>query len=139
MKKFWVPLWVPFGTQNMTKISKFEEILIFTTPKNANMVPKMVPQWYPNGTQVVPKLPDTFYCMINFHQFQGPKNGSEATLAIILGTIASSWVPSMIFSENISSQLFKKKLSSLSRIIYLPSLKLLFFCQIPNFHLWANL
>ena len=64
---------------------------------------------YPDGTQVVPKLPDTFYCMINFHHFEGPKNGAEATLTIILGTIANSWVPSMIFSENISCQLLEKK------------------------------
>ena len=102
------------------------------------MVPRMS-NGTQNGTQVVPKLPDAFYCTINFHQFKGPKNGPEATLAIILGTIASSWVPSMIFSENISCQLLEKKTYTLSRIIYLPNLKLLGFCQIPNLHLWANL
>ena len=93
-----------------------------------------------DGTQVVPKLPDTFYCMINFHHFEGPKNGSEATLTIILGTIGNSWVPLMIFSENISCQLLEKKYITVTVtcIIYLPSLKLLFFCQILNFHLWAN-
>ena len=54
MRKFWVPLWVPFGTQNKTKISKFEEISIFIAHKNATMVPKMVPQWYPE-CRMVPK------------------------------------------------------------------------------------
>ena len=79
----WYPRWYPNGTHNV--------------------------EWYPNGTQVVSKLPGTFYCMINFHHFEGPKNGSEATLTIILGTIGNSWVPSMIFSENISCQLLQKK------------------------------
>ena len=74
------------------------------------MVPKMVPQWYPEYRMVVPKLPDTFYCMINFHHFEGPKNGSEATLTITLGTIGNSWVPLMIFSGNISCQLLEKKM-----------------------------
>ena len=83
----WYPKWYPNGTQNV--------------------------EWYPNGTQdgtqVVPKLPDTFYCMINFHHFEGPKNGPEASLTIILGTIVNSWVPLMIFSENISYQLLRNK------------------------------
>ena len=61
-----------------------------------------------DGTEVVPKLPDIFYFMINFHHFEGPKNGPEATLTIIL-TIVNFHLPIM------------SNPSDLSRNIHLPT------------------
>ena len=58
---------------------------------------------------MVPKLSDAFYRMINFHHFWSPKNGSKATLTMILGTIPNFWVPLIIFLEHILCKLFKKK------------------------------
>ena len=58
------------------------------------MVPKMVPKvsnGTQNGTQVVPKLPDTFFQMMIFHHFSSQKNGHMTTLATILGTIDIFW------------------------------------------------
>ena len=120
MRKFWVPL----GYHSVPKTRQKSQNLRKSRFLQHTKMPPWYPRWYPNGTQnvewypngtqdgtqVVPKLPDTFYCMINFHHFEGPKNGSEATLTIILGTIGNSWVPSMIFSENISCQLLEKKM-----------------------------
>ena len=108
------------------------------TQNGTPMVPKML-NGTQNSTQVVPKLSDAFYRMINFHHFWSPKNGSKATLTMILGTILNFWVPLIIFLEHILCKLFKKKTYPITRIIYLPSLELLIFCQIHHFHLWDSL
>ena len=60
-------------------------------------------------------------------------------MIIILGTIPDFWVPLIIFLEHIPSQLPQKKTGSLTRIIYLPNLKILIFGQIHDFHLWDTL
>ena len=92
-----------------------------------------------NGTPMVPKLPDAFYRMINFHHFWSPKNGPKATLTMILGTIANFWVPLIIFWNTYYVSYLRKKMYQITRIIYLPSLELLIFCQIDDFHLWDTL
>ena len=107
-----VPLWVPFGTQstlvNVENLKKsifwFSKIHYNGTQNGTPMVPKVS-----NGTQVVPKLPDTFFQMMIFHHFSSQKNGHMTTLATILGTIAKFWVPSIFFSEHIPCQLSEKK------------------------------
>ena len=72
-------------------------------------VPKIRHNGTQNSTKVVLKLSDAFYRMINFHHFWSPKNGSKATLTMILGTILNFWVPLIIFLEHILCKLFKKK------------------------------
>ena len=91
---------------------------------------------------MLPKVSDAFCRMINFHYFWNPKNGFKATLAMILGTIPNFWVPLIIFFffEHILCKLFKKKKTyPITLIIYLPSLELLIFCQIHDFHLYDTL
>ena len=92
------------------------------------MVPKWYPKWYPSGTQTL------LHILSNgqFLSFLKSKNGLKATLIIILGTIPDFWVPLIIFLEHIPSQLPQKKTGSLTRIIYLPSLKLLIFGQMTQ-------
>ena len=127
-----VPLWVPFGTQStLVNVENLKKSIFWFSKIHYNGTQ--------NGTQVVPKLPDTFFQMMIFHHFSSQKNGHMTTLATILGTIAKFWVPSIFFSEHIPCQLSEKKRRPLSRDIYLPSLIFLIFHQIYNFHLWDKL
>ena len=75
-----VPIWIPFGTQsmpmNVENVKKIDFCFL-----------KIRYNGTQNGTQVVPKLPDTFFQMKIFHHFSSPKNGYMTTLARILGTI----------------------------------------------------
>ena len=91
---------VPFGTQSTPINVEILKKVDFYDIKNRHNGTQNV-EWYPNGTQnstqVVPKLSDAFYRMINFHHFWSPKNGSKATLTMILGTIPNFWVPLIIF------------------------------------------
>ena len=135
----WVPVWVPFGTQNKTKISRFEQILIFTTQNIATMVHKMVPQWYPECRMVpkwypgwYPKSLTLFIVWSIFIILRESKNGPEAILTLNLGTMDD------IFRKGVMPASWEKKRYEITRLIYLPSLKLLYFCQILSFHLWAN-
>ena len=102
------------------------------------MVPK-VSDCTQNTTQVVPKIPDTFFQMMIFHHFSSSKNGHMTTLATILGTIANFWVPSIFFWKAYHVSYLREKRRPLSRDIYLPSLIFLIFYQIHDFHLWDTL
>ena len=85
------------------------------------MVPK-VSNGAQNGTQVVRKLPDTFFQMMIFHHFSSSKNGHMTTLATILGTIANFGVPSIFFWKTYHvSYLRKKGGSYLAIFTYLAS------------------
>ena len=127
-----VPLWVPFGTQSVSiNVENFKKSIFYNTKIRHNGTQ--------NGTQVVPQLLDTLYKRINFHDFSSSKNGHITTLGTILGTIPNFWVPSIIFLENIPCQLSEKKMSSISRDIYLSSFIFMIFYQIQDFHLWDKL
>ena len=126
-----VPLWVPFGTQSVPiDVENFKNWFFYNTKLRHNSTQ--------NGTQVVPQLLDTLYKKINFHDFSSSKNGHITTLGTIWGTIPNFWVPSIIFLENIP-WLSEKKMSSISRDIYLPSFIFMIFYQIQDFHLWDKL
>ena len=121
MKKFWVPFWVPFGTQSVPiNVENSKKSIFYIAKKSCNgtqngtpVVPKMS-----NGTQMVAQLLDTLYKKINFHDFSSSKNGHIATLGTILGTIPNFWVPSIIFLEHIPCQLSaKKNVANISRYL----------------------
>ena len=113
------------GTQNGTPM----------VPKMSNgtqIVPKMVPKWYPNSLT-------HFIRRSIFMLFQVQK-------MVISPLWVPFWVPSRIFGyhrlffwNTYHVSYLRKKMSSISRDIYLPSFIFMIFCQIQDFDLWDKL
>ena len=104
-------------------------------PKMSNgtqMVPKMVPKWYPNSlTHFI-----EWSIFIIFEVKKWPQGYFDHHFGYhtwFLGTI------DYFFGTHTISATSEKKTGSLTRIIYLPNLKILIFGQIHDFHLWDTL
>ena len=150
MKKFWVLLWVSFGTQSVfINVENFKKSIFYNTKIRHNGTQNgtsVVPQMF-TGTQIVPKMVPKWYPNSLAHFIK-----RSISMIFQVQKMATSplwvpfWVPSWIFGyhrlffwKTYHVSYLRKKRRSLSRYNYLPSFIFMIFYQIQDFHLWGKL